>query len=132
MDNNADMIDFLQNEREDSKFRTSLIYHSMPSSCALNPDYRHDFMMKFGGHVQHIMDCPDTNKEQYSRMRALNLVDVVKKICPKIVNIPDRNYIDHKLERREEMEATLLKDKSNLKIQHSELGLLYQLYGSVD
>ena len=82
-------------------------------------------MMKFGDHVQHMMDCPDTNKEQYSRQRALNLVDVVKQICPKIVSIPDRNYIDHKLEKREEMEATLLEEKSTLKIQHSELGLLY-------
>ena len=59
-------------------------------------------------------------------------MDVVKQICPKIVSIPDRNYIDHKLERREEMEATLLEEKSTLKIQHSELGLLYQLYGKVD
>ena len=110
------MFDFLQNEREDDKFRTSLIYHSMPSSCAINPVYKHDFMMKFGNQVQHFLDCPETNKTEYSRLRALNLTDIVQQICPQIVNTPDRDYVDHKLEKREEFETIFRKEKEDIKI----------------
>ena len=49
-------------------------------------------------------------------MRALNLTDIVQQICPQIVNTPDRDYVDHKLEKREEFETIFRKEKEDIKI----------------
>ena len=92
---------------EDSKFLTSLIYHSMPADCVMNPIYRRDFMMKFGPHVTHILDCPESNKEEYSRSKAFQLSQMIKQICPLLVPVTDQDLHDHTYEKRQEMNETL-------------------------
>jgi hypothetical protein len=56
---NQNLFKMVQEEKS-KNFRTSVIYHSMPVSVIRNPIYRQEFMLKFGEHVQHILDCPET------------------------------------------------------------------------
>jgi hypothetical protein len=39
----------------------------MPINVLKNPIYRKEFMLKFGDHVQHILDTPETNKLERGR-----------------------------------------------------------------
>lgn len=97
----------------------------------MNPAYRKEFMMKFGPNVTHILDCPESNKEEYARSKAFQLSQMIKQICPLLVPVSDRDFTDHKLNKRTEMEATLRKEKEDIKLLHTEIGLVYQLYGTV-
>lgn len=56
----------------------SVVYHSMPVSVIKNPIYRKEFMLKFGDHVQHILDTPETNKPELARKKALLLTKRIK------------------------------------------------------
>jgi hypothetical protein len=56
---NQNLLKMVQEENS-KNIRTSVIYHSMPISVIRNPIYRQEFMLKFGEHVQHILDCPET------------------------------------------------------------------------
>lgn len=35
-------------------------------------------MNKFGANVTHLLDCPETNKEEYARAKAFALSDMIK------------------------------------------------------
>lgn len=50
----------------------------MPVSVIKNPIYRKEFMLKFGDHVQHILDTPETNKPELARKKALLLTKRIK------------------------------------------------------
>jgi hypothetical protein len=62
-ENQSLLSHFMQNHAE---YQTSVIYHSMPMSCIMNPQYRQEFVLKFK-HAIHVLDCPESNKQEYSR-----------------------------------------------------------------
>ena len=98
-DNQA-LFDHLQKEAETKKFRTSLVYHSMPLACVMNPIYRQEFMSKFGGDVTHILDCPESNREEYARSKAFSLSHMIKQICPLLIPVTEQDLVDHSLQKR--------------------------------
>jgi len=46
-------------------------------------------MLKWGPHVTHILDSPDTNREEYARVKASSLSQMVKQICPLIIPVTE-------------------------------------------
>ena len=46
-------------------------------------------MLKFGPDVVHILDCPESNKEEWARGKAFALSHVIKQICPLLLPVTD-------------------------------------------
>lgn len=105
------------------KYQTAVIYHSMPMSCIMNPQYRQDFMTKFK-HAVHVLDCPESNKQEYSRMKGFTLSHIVKQICPLLVPVTEQDMIDNTLENRTLLEQSL----GEYNFLHSALGLIVDMY----
>ena len=61
----------------------------MPSSCVMNPIYRKEFMQKFGPDVVHILDCSESNKEEWARGEAFAFYHKTKQICPLLIPVTD-------------------------------------------
>ena len=49
------------------KFMPKMIYHSMPLECLKNKLYQQEFIARFDSSVIHILDCAETNREEYSK-----------------------------------------------------------------
>ena len=57
----------------------------MPLECIENPVYQKEFMSRFDKTVMHVLDCSETNREEYSKTRAITLSKMIKLISPPII-----------------------------------------------
>jgi hypothetical protein len=116
-------------EEKSGEFHTSVIYHSMPISVVRNPIYRQEFMLKFGPHVQHILDCPETSRPENGRMKAMMHTHRVKQICPLIIPVTDDEIADYNAKTREAVDLELM-EASNQKLRHAhaKLGLAWEMF----
>ena len=85
-------------------------------------------MLKFGSKVTHVLDCPESNKEEYSRVKAFSHSEQVKQICPLLLPVSEKDLEDHNRPARVELEAALKKEFHDIRMIHSQLGLTYDFY----
>lgn len=86
-------------------------------------------MLKFGPHVEHILDCPETQKPEHARARALQHTYRVKQICPLLIPVSESELIEFNGKLREEVDAELAAvSEKKLRFVHSELGLSYEMF----
>ena len=64
IENNQAIFDSFQGN---DKFMPKMIYHSMPLECIKNKIYQHEFIARFDSSVIHILDCAETNREEYAK-----------------------------------------------------------------
>ena len=57
------------------------MYHSVPKSVMLNPQYM-GALAGYGPDVKHILDCPEYNIPSLARSQANLFTDRIKQICP--------------------------------------------------
>ena len=77
IENNQALFDAFKGNKN---FQPKLVYHSMPLECIENPVYQKEFMARFDPTVMHILDCSETNREEYSKTRAITLSKMIKLI----------------------------------------------------
>jgi hypothetical protein len=82
-------------------------------------------MLKFGDHVQHILDCPETAKPENARMRAFLHTHRVRQICPLLIPVVE-SEIDRNKETREQVTRELTEAKLNM--EHAKLGLKWIMH----
>ena len=121
-DNQA-IFDYFRHEEDGKNFKPKVVYHSMPSECVMNPLYRKDFMLKFGPDVAHILDCPETNKEEWARGKAFTLSHIIKQICPLLIQVSEQDLEDYHVQERKDMEAVIKSDADKTELIHSKIGL---------
>lgn len=105
----------------------------MPMTVLQNPIYRKEFMLKFGEHVQHIMDCPETSRPERSRNKGFVHTARVKQICPLTIPVTEAELADYNQANRDQFDAELTKASNNkLKHVHAKLGLAWDMYPKKD
>lgn len=62
-------------------------------------------MNKFGNHVIHVLDCPETQKPTYSTVKGLAVSYLIKQICPHLLPVSDRDLTDYNEQLRQQVEA---------------------------
>lgn len=77
-------IELLQ--RHAAKNLTSVVYHSMPMECFMNPIYRKQIVATFS-QATHILDLPESNKQEYARAKPLNYSNLINQICPLLMPV---------------------------------------------
>jgi hypothetical protein len=98
----------------------------MPVNVLRNPIYRQEFMLKFGQHVTHILDCPETTKPENARLRAIMHTNRVRQICPLLIPVTQSEMADYNAETRSQLNHEL--DNNKLKFMHAKIGLAFDMF----
>ena len=53
---------------------------------------------------------------------------MTKQICPLLLPVTELDLQDHTLQKRQEVEEAIRKENADIKLLHSQLGLVYELY----
>jgi len=67
--------------------QVSIVHHCVPEGVIHNSAYRSEFISKLGASTMHVIDCPETNKQEYARQKAFAYSTLVKQICPLLVPV---------------------------------------------
>ena len=98
-----------------------MVYHSMPLECVKNKLYQKEFIARFDSSVIHILDCAETNREEYAKQRAVTLSNMIKEICPPLIPISKKQ-----LQNNDSAWTNFTSNLARLqpKISQAELGLV--------
>jgi hypothetical protein len=86
-------------------------------------------MLKFGEHVTHILDCPETAKPENARLRAFMHTNRVRQICPLLIPVTQSEMSDYNLQMRSQVDQVLMADSNNkLRHVHAKIGLAFDMF----